>query len=661
MLVAMAMLTGMWSSPVLGQQDDPGVIIEEPIPEIPRRIPPPDGLELPHELRESVLRRLRDYEDRLWEIELQPRAADIGALVKAVAFAVENGEFWEEKQFALAGRFLDLADDRYEALVAGGELPWTNQRGLLVRGYRSRIDDSYQPFGLEIPEDLDLSGPVPLLVWLHGRGDKITDLHFIQRCMERSQALGGHVAEQQDAIILHPFGRHCVGWKHAGEIDVFEAIERVSEEYPVDPAKIALAGFSMGGAGPWHIGAHYRDRFCAVHAGAGFAETARYNRLTPDIYPPEWEQTLWKVYDTPNYVRNFLNGPVLAYSGENDKQKQAADLMEEALADVGHDLRHLVGPGMGHKYDEASAGEIWSWLNEAWEAGNPDDPAEVVLQTPTLRYAKHHWLRLAGLGKHWENAEAVGRWDREAKRITVDTQNVTALDIVAPGGIDLDGYSLVIDGNELASTATGFPIGGLAATRDGGTWSWGERKGVRKRPGIQGPIDDAFLDRFIVVPPESDPTEPLLARWVDFERRHFAKRWKELLRGELIEEEAYSLDARDIEESHLVLWGDPVSNPMIAEVVDRLPIEWGRDEFVFRGKTWSTENHVPVFIFPNPVNPDRYVVINSGLTFREAHDRTNSLQNPKLPDWAVIDLRRLPDAEAPGEIVDAGFFDESWE
>ncbi len=55
------------------------------------------------------------------------------------------------------------------------------------------------------------------------------------------------------------------------------------------------------------------------------------------------------------------------------------------------------------------------------------------------------------------------------------------------------------------------------------------------------------------------------------------------------------------------------------------------------------------------------MVINSGLTFREASDRTNSLQNPKLPDWAVIDLAKDPDGEAPGGIAAAGFFTESWE
>ena len=61
-----------------------------------------------------------------------------------------------------------------------------------------------------------------------------------------------------------------------------------------------------------------------------------------------------------------------------------------------------------------------------------------------------------------------------------------------------------------------------------------------------------------------------------------------------------------------------------------------------------------------PVTKHNYIVLNSGPTFREAHDRTNSLQNPKLPDWAIIDLSVPPDGWSPGKIVAADFFDENW-
>ena len=39
------------------------------------------------------------------------------------------------------------------------------------------------------------------------------------------------------------------------------------------------------------------------------------------------------------------------------------------------------------------------------------------------------------------------------------------------------------------------------------------------------------------------------------------------------------------------------------------------------GETYTAADHVPVLIAPNPVNPLRYVVINSGHTFGAASSR----------------------------------------
>ena len=55
----------------------------------------------------------------------------------------------------------------------------------------------------------------------------------------------------------------------------------------------------------------------------------------------------------------------------------------------------------------------------------------------------------------------------------------------------------------------------------------------------------------------------------------------------------------------------------------------GRADGVAVGGQQFDANHAPVFIFPNPLNPKKYVVINSGFTF---HDQSNNdMQSPKLP------------------------------
>ncbi len=65
-------------------------------------------------------------------------------------------------------------------------------------------------------------------------------------------------------------------------------------------------------------------------------------------------------------------------------------------------------------------------------------------------------------------------------------------------------------------------------------------------------------------------------------------------------------------------------------------------------------------IYPNPLNPKRYVVLNSGFTFREYDYLNNARQVPKLPDFAVVDVAVPVSSRAPGGIVAAGFFTETW-
>ncbi|MBU63331.1 MAG: hypothetical protein CMI26_12610, partial [Opitutae bacterium] len=419
----------------------------EDIPPIPRRIPP-QGIEIPDEDRNRIQSRLSEATESAERIRNHP---DVAVFRKAVRFALLNGEFYDKKHFALADKLLDEADRR-TAFLTEGETPWTSAKQLVVRGFRSKIDDSVQPYGLEVPEKLQLNRPVPLYVWLHGRGDKNTDLHFIGQRMSRS---GKFVIE--DGIVLHPFGRQCMGYKSAGETDVMEAIEAVQKEYRIDKQRIALMGFSMGGAGAWHLGARYADKWAVVHAGAGFAETARYNRLAKENYPPWYEQRLWNLYDVPGYARNLFNFPVIAYSGEIDKQKQAADVMTEAFADHDRELNHVIGPKMGHKYDENSKKKVLAFIRKAFEYGRETNPQEVHLQTQTLRHNRIRWIYATGLIEHWKDSRVDAAYESEAGAIEATTKNISSLLLMHPdpsccgarGGffLEIDGTSIQVPPN----------------------------------------------------------------------------------------------------------------------------------------------------------------------------------------------------------------------
>jgi hypothetical protein len=67
-------------------------------------------------------------------------------------------------------------------------------------------------------------------------------------------------------------------------------------------------------------------------------------------------------------------------------------------------------------------------------------------------------------------------------------------------------------------------------------------------------------------------------------------------------------------------------------------------------------------IFPNPADPQHYVVINSGHTFAEDDLRgTNALLYPRWGDWAVIRPTPTTDQPLAHELPASGLFDEFWQ
>ena len=117
----------------------------------------------------------------------------------------------------------------------------------------------------------------------------------------------------------------------------------------------------------------------------------------------------------------------------------------------------------------------------------------------------------------------------------------------------------------------------------------------------------------------------------------------------------------DISAHNLVLGGAPARNKLLAKLAGKLPIDWSEKHVKTGKETFPATGHAVVMIYPNPLNPKKYVVLNSGFTFREYDQLNNARQVPKLPDFAIIDLSQPPNSRTPGGIASAGFFDERWE
>ncbi|MBY0522034.1 MAG: prolyl oligopeptidase family serine peptidase [Gemmataceae bacterium] len=598
--------------------------------------------------------------------------AEIEIYHKAAQWIVRHGEWYTADTAAWTLEALDRGLLRASQLTQG-ESPWLHQTGqAVVRGYRSRVDGSVQPYAITAPADF---GKDPRKKWrldvvLHGRDASITEVKFLH------QHNGDKAAPKDlDHVRLEIFGRTNNAYRWAGETDVFEAldsflaVERAAgRPQSIDRNKIVLRGFSMGGAGTWHLGLHHPDRWAVIGPGAGFTTTHGYIKDLPAQLPAYQEATL-RIYDALDYAENAFDVPVVAYSGEKDAQKAAADNIEKKLKTLGISMTHLIAPGLEHSFPadwQKKAEEVYA---KYASKGRPEYPPKVRFVTYTLKYPACAWVEILSLDKHYDRASVDA--EKTETGFTVKSANVRALGLTLPEQVTLP-LVVSIDGQEVNARPSISRVGQAAVyleKRDG-KWSavlpqklaTDRARRLQKINGLQGPIDDAFMDGFLCVRGTGKPWHAGTQKYADANLHRFKDEWNKYLRGDLPIKDDVDVTEDDITAKNLILFGDPSSNSLIAQCMDGLPLKWTKESIAFGGKTVSAADHVPVLIYPSPLNSGRYVVLNSGHTFHaDAFRGTNALLYPRLGDYAI--LKPAPKEKDPlaVEIVGAGIFDEFWQ
>ena len=598
--------------------------------------------------------------------QMADRVADVEVYLDAVRRPLK----YDERLYAGRGstpvayalQTLTTGNARADELT-NGHAPWMAESG--VRGFYSRIDGSAQPYILTMPSNFDAAArrQYRLDIFMHGRDDTVLEQQFMAKSTTgyTSKPLGAG----DDRFMLQPYGRYTNASRFAGETDGLEAIESVAKAYPIDRHRLVMTGFSMGGASAWSYIVHFADRWAAAAPGAGFTETEVFLRGGLARQPQNAVQrTLWHLYDSTDYAVNTFNVPVVAYSGAIDGQKQAADAMAAAMTAEGLTLEHIIGPNTAHAYEPGARQQVQDRLDQLAAAGRNPAPKEIRFTTWTLRYNKMFWITVDAVAEHWARARADAKIDGDAIRLT--TAGVTAMHLAFDPGLAPFAAgarpSLTIDGTAISLPAVaGDKSLSVGLVKTGGAWKHGElpANGLRKAHGLQGPIDDAFMDGFVFVRPTGKPFSEAMGKWAQEQADYAVSEWVHFYRGEPRVKDDTALTAEDIAANHIVLFGDPSSNAVYKRIAGRLPIQWRADGVVVGGEKFSA-SHAPVFIFPNPLNPKKYVVVNSGFTF---HDQSNNdMQSPKLPDWAVIDTTKPGNnyRYLPLFVESQGFFDEAW-
>jgi pimeloyl-ACP methyl ester carboxylesterase len=624
--------------------------------EPPEKIFPPSD-----EVLQQIESKTAQLTAKIAELRKNPKTHDLLPDVEIYLRGARNIVRFKEWYKKESGQWtldaLDAGLQRADQL-AQGKSPWTTleQRNVL-RAYRSNIDDTAQPYGVTYPLEY---GKDPKRKWrvdvvLHGRDSSLTEVAFIHAHNGKKK-----VDAEQDWVQVDVFGRGNNAYRWAGEEDVMAArwaffkSEASEGRDLADRQRVVLRGFSMGGAGTWHLGLHRPDVWRAIGPGAGFTTTHGYAWKGKKELPDYQEKCL-RIYDAIEYVENARMIPIVAYSGGDDPQKLAADNIEKRLNELRIDtMTHLVKPGVGHKFEAdyfAKANALWSeFANRARLRG----PQRISFVTYTTKYGVCDWVGVRSLEKHYEKASVKG--EIQGNTCFLTTRNAANLWLLGP--LPDNVHSINIDGQEISAKYWNL-------AKKHGKWLAALQEkdllkefapGFRKVTSSQGPIDDAFASGFVCVKGTGKPWHPATQKFVDAKLDAFKHDWAKHWRGELPITNEYGITPNEIKERHLILFGDPSSNFLLANILPKLPLKWTKDEIEFAGKKYKASEHVPVMIFPNPLNPAKYVVLNTGHTWpSEDYYKTNALLYPRLGDYAI--LRMTPTGH---EVATAGLFDEFW-
>lgn len=631
--------------------------------------------------RQAIVAEMQPVQQQLDTLRNSPhvspdRWADAQIFVKGVIWALDFGPVDDANARELVQKGIRRARERTE-LLAAGQQPWTTKRGKTIRGFISEIDGSVQPYGLIVPAGYDPTKPTRLDVVLHG-SRSATGLGELQFIETYDAGDTGDVSPNDvNFIEVHPMGRLGENaYRFEGETDVDEAIEAVCRDYRIDRARIVLRGSSLGGVGTWQLGLKRPDRFVAIGPAAGPVDTFEFAnspwkhfvRLEPLT---EWQKTTLHLVDAIDYTANARMVPVVAAMGDQDPYFSSHQLIKKAFETEGVPFVGLIDHGAGHSITPRVYQEQLRLLGEHAAKGIDPFPKHLHFVTWTTKFSRCHWLEVLGLEAHYQRTDLEATVDTSGTIHLSEPRNVTRF-ALHPPAVSATGGQVTIGQTKLTLPPQPMdPVQSVVIEKLNGTWSYqgllNETRLTGKRPGLQGPLDDAFARPFLCVRGTGQAWNPEIAAWADANLRRFSYEWRRHYRGYLPVKNDTEVTEDDVRRFNLILFGDPGSNRWINEILPQLPITWTQNTLQIGSVQYPAAQHGVQLIHPNPLPgaDGRYVVLNSGHTWHDAELRFSYMVFPRLGDWAVFRVgnNSLPDTSnhVAETVLTSGFFDERWE
>ncbi len=247
---------------------------------------------------------------------------------------------WNWKRLALAG-LVALVFCASRVLAAEPPKP---EPGKQLPQKLDRVVKVTLKYLLYLPEDYAQKDAWPLLLFLHGAGERGDDLDRVKVHGPPKLIAAG---KQFPLVCVSP---QCPANRWWQSEDLTALVDEILEKYKVDKDRVYVTGLSMGGFGTWSLAAATPERFAALVPICGGGD--------------------------PIWARRISHIPVWVFHGAKDSvvPLERSERMVEALQKAGGQVKFTVFPDAGHDSWTAAYNnpELYEWLlQQKRAAGKP--------------------------------------------------------------------------------------------------------------------------------------------------------------------------------------------------------------------------------------------------------------------------------------------------
>ncbi len=491
--------------------------------------------------------------------------------------------------------------------------------------YRSRVDGSLQPYEVNLPRGFDKARKWPVILGYHG-----TYTHYYHGVVGLTK-LGYKPLEEWPVIGVGLEGRHPIQQlRRMCDVDLLEVYDQLGEHFGMDAERVSLTGFSRGAWTSCYFASQLPHLFAASAPCAHFG----YEFFS----------------DAPN-MRHVHFCPSHAVHDERCEIGINQTLLG-LLKTLGGNVTYRqcrTGPHTNvtqYRHREYVENMILS-KRERY-------PRDVQFVCSRPRYGRAYWVSIERLIEYGKSAK-VSVAVTGASTLEIATENVGAL------SLDLTG------GQVRKDQPVEVRLNGKTDRMSYADRLWLEMEPVDnelvKNVDIAGPIGDWMFEKSLIVygTQAGGEVETACKQLAEEVSKGYAIASERAMDFVADAECSFpvkadgAVSAEDVADCNLVLIGGPGANLISSRIAEKLPVRFAMDGLRVGDLEFSGPGATTAFIYPNPENRKRYVVVVGAA---------DPSRKPTIETWRLRDLDcdlMVLGAQNEVRLPTHLFFDAEWQ